>query len=68
MPFTFEVTVPKHLYGVASGLQEGEPKVDEARGTRTFRCVQKVPVMSYLIAAGRGNLEKKPIGPRCVCG
>lgn len=66
MPFTFAITVPKHLYGVASGLIVGEPVVDEARGTRTFTYAQKVPVMSYLVAVCCGNLAKKSIGPRYV--
>lgn len=68
MPFTFEITVPKHLFGICSGLPVGEPVVDEARGVRTFMYEQTVPCMSYLIAACVGNLAKKEIGPRYVGG
>lgn len=54
-PFLVEVTVPEPLTAVASGRPVGEPTVDAAAGTRTFRYEQRLPVMAYLVAVCCGG-------------
>jgi len=61
--FSLEVTCPKPLVAVGSGLRRGRVD-DEARGVSTFTYAQDIPVMSYLVAVICGDLVERPIGPR----
>lgn len=61
-PYTATVRVLKPLTAVMSALSSESTVEDE--GSRTFSFTQPVPIPSYLIALGVGNLESIEIGPR----
>jgi len=56
------VTVPKPLTAVMSAVPAATD--DGANNTRVFKFKQEVPMSSYLIALGIGELEYREIGPR----
>jgi len=56
------VTVPAQLTAVMSALEAKEPTTHGDR--KTFFFTQPVPISSYLIALGVGDLVCKDIGPR----
>lgn len=66
--YTAAVTVPAGLTAVMSALPGGDAPAASADGaTVTFTFRQPVPMPSYLIALGVGNLARVDIGPRsCV--
>eukprot|EP01114_Cavostelium_apophysatum_P016677 TRINITY_DN4794_c0_g1_i1.p1 TRINITY_DN4794_c0_g1~~TRINITY_DN4794_c0_g1_i1.p1 ORF type:complete len:601 (+),score=152.57 TRINITY_DN4794_c0_g1_i1:41-1843(+) len=56
------ITVPKDLTAVMSAVSQ--PKGAASDGKNTFSFKQDVPMSSYLIALGIGEIESREIGPR----
>jgi leukotriene-A4 hydrolase len=60
------VTVPAALTALMSALALGEPSLDAAAHTRTFRFEQPRAIPSYLIGVAVGDVVSRAIGPRAA--
>ena len=62
-PYTAEISAPKQLMVLMSGIKNGDPQLVETNKLK-WKFTQKIPIPSYLIAIVAGRLKGKILGSK----